>query len=134
LSQIFFIAGLACFLFGGLRAWQAWETAQKYSGTAGGVADGYTVIRRWDSPKVGVFKGEPTMVKTYQVRYKYEVDGVKRHFEAPPSEAILEYVTISYNPLHPDDAMLGPVTSSWLVFTVVFVVGVFFMFVGYQFR
>lgn len=122
LGQGFYIAGVVCILVSAAWAWKNQTILSKHSATVAG--------RKADASRRYVFDD-----KTYDTQfYVYVVDdktyyaGLKRVYD-PPSE-----VTILYDPNDPADSVIGLIAPPWFILGIACAVGVFFAFVGYQFR
>jgi hypothetical protein len=110
------IAGVVCILIGAGWAMHNSVTLSKYSATT----EGRRIVSRRSASQDG--------------RYGYMVSGkkyeavIKKAMDPPPE------VTIRYDPDHPADHIVGSPTPPWAVLLIASAMGVFLMFVGYQFR
>ena len=111
LSQGFGIAGLICMVVGSVWAWQNGTTLSQYSAT--------TIGRR-----------------VHYVSYAYTVDQTDYTASAPASnhDSYPDAIIIHYDPRSPAQCIAGTIAPVWVVLTIGFGVGIFSMFVAYQFR
>jgi hypothetical protein len=143
LSQGFFIAGSLCFLVGAVWAWGNSMKLSTYSGTAVARFNDVFVRRSMcvalprerDLPP-GNVASEYSFRYTYNVQYVYIVNGAKYKalLTVDRAENAPMLVDIRYNPRSPANNIVGSITPPWMILLFTSLVGVFFCFVGYQFR
>jgi hypothetical protein len=143
LSQGFFIAGLVCILIGAVWAWRNSTMLSTYSGTAIARFNNVFVStsmcvappRERDLPP-GNVAAEYSFRYTYSAQYVYIVNGEKYKalLTVDRAENAPMLVDIRYNPRFPANNIVGSITPPWMILLFAAMVGVFFCFVGYQFR
>jgi hypothetical protein len=140
-GKILATAGIGCILFGIATATQCWRVAGELSGTAAAILTdrGYYPRFEYDfepgrsdlpvrlQPVMGV-----RLVRTSE--YTYVVQGesyvvCREGLHEPPHD-----LTIRYNPRHPAEYRVGPLTPPWLPLVLGSSFGLFLILVGYKFR
>ena len=143
LSQGFYIVGMVCFVVGVIWAWQNSMVLSKYSGTSLGlfVDAGLGELKLASVPPEnglppGRVPGESLLRCSCIAKYTYTVRGKTYqaflkvdHVAAAPLQ-----ITVRYDPLAPADNMADSIAPPSMILLFASLIGVFFCFVGYQFR
>jgi hypothetical protein len=137
LSQGFFIVGLACVLFGSVRAWQSSIILSKYSAMTEGERISVDVRGR-EVPIPGGPDQPIGKQFLYQLhtsaQYKYVVNHKVYHANIANADAAPSRATIHYDPHFPAEHVVGAVIPAWIVLVLALGSGAFLAFVAYQFR
>ena len=136
-SQVFFLIGLMCIVFGSIWAWGNSMKLSTYPATADGRA--IKVSRYWREVPMPGGPGQPlgpqyVRMSRVAVRYAYVVDGRVYHAWVQDAEGDVSHTIIHYDPQKPAECIAGSIAPPWVVLLFAFGIAAFLSFVGHQFR
>jgi hypothetical protein len=140
LSQGFFIAGLACILFGSVWALQNWMTLHSYQGMAEGRLADFTprFHANLGAPldeNIPIPRQKPRLSFAYDARYVFVACNRMTYYaEVHDAGDVDNPMPVLYDLQHPERNIVGPIASPWIILGTALASAVFLSFVGYQFR
>jgi hypothetical protein len=138
LNQGFYIAGLACVVYGSIWAWQNGIVLSTFSATTTGRLAGSSFGGMKSVPVPGgpdqPARQRPAIVFLQNVQYAYIVDKKTYYAEVRTFDTAPARVIIHYDPRDPSKYIFRRLAPPGVVLAFAFGLGAFLMFVGYQFR